>query len=148
MLVSSIPLCEYATIYLLSTWQTLGYFQDRATINRDGILFMYKSLYVYESESESHSIMSNSWWLHRLDCSPPGSSVHGILQARMLEWVAIPFFRSCFSIFLGYYFGRKWLDNVVGICIPFHSFSLTKLCTHYNFFTFTIIYSEIQLIVV
>ena len=23
-------------------------------------------------------------------CSPPGSSVHGILQARMLEWVAIP----------------------------------------------------------
>ena len=27
------------------------------------------------------------------DCSPPGSSVHGILQARMLEWVAIPFSR-------------------------------------------------------
>ena len=25
------------------------------------------------------------------NCSPPGSSVHGILQARMLEWVAIPF---------------------------------------------------------
>ena len=25
-----------------------------------------------------------------MDCSPPGSSVHGILQARMLEWVAIP----------------------------------------------------------
>ena len=26
-----------------------------------------------------------------LDCSPPGSSVHGILQARILEWVAISF---------------------------------------------------------
>ena len=26
-----------------------------------------------------------------LDCSPPGSSVHGILQARILEWVAIQF---------------------------------------------------------
>ena len=25
-----------------------------------------------------------------MDYSPPGSSVHGILQARMLEWVAIP----------------------------------------------------------
>ena len=25
-----------------------------------------------------------------MDCSPPGSSVHGILQARMLEWVACP----------------------------------------------------------
>ena len=28
-----------------------------------------------------------------MDCSPPGSSVHGILQARTLEWVVIPFFR-------------------------------------------------------
>ena len=26
-----------------------------------------------------------------MDCIPPGSSVHGILQARILEWVAIPF---------------------------------------------------------
>ena len=25
------------------------------------------------------------------DCSPPGSCVHGILQARILEWVAVPF---------------------------------------------------------
>ena len=24
-----------------------------------------------------------------MDCSPPGSSVHGILQARIVEWVAI-----------------------------------------------------------
>ena len=24
-----------------------------------------------------------------MDCSPPGSSVHGILQARLLEWVTI-----------------------------------------------------------
>ena len=29
-----------------------------------------------------------------MDCSPPGSSVHGILQARMLEWVAISFSRE------------------------------------------------------
>ena len=39
-----------------------------------------------------------SWCLdcdrsHRL-YSPPGSSVHGILQARILEWVAIPFSRG------------------------------------------------------
>ena len=26
-----------------------------------------------------------------MDCSPPGSSVHGILQATILEWVIIPF---------------------------------------------------------
>ena len=29
-----------------------------------------------------------------LDCSPPGSSVHGISQARVLEWVAISFSRG------------------------------------------------------
>ena len=26
-----------------------------------------------------------------MDCSPPGSSLHGILQTRILEWVAISF---------------------------------------------------------
>ena len=31
-----------------------------------------------------------------MDCSPPGSSVHGILQARILEWVAISFSRGIF----------------------------------------------------
>ena len=29
-----------------------------------------------------------------MDCSPPGSSVHGILQARVLKWVVIPFSRG------------------------------------------------------
>ena len=31
-----------------------------------------------------------------MDCSPPGFSVHGILQERILEWVAIPFTRGSF----------------------------------------------------
>ena len=30
------------------------------------------------------------WLCNLVDCSPPDSSVHGILQARILEWVAIP----------------------------------------------------------
>ena len=29
-----------------------------------------------------------------MDCNLPGSSVHGILQARILEWAAISFFRG------------------------------------------------------
>ena len=29
-----------------------------------------------------------------MDCSMPGSSVHGILWARILEWVAMPSFRG------------------------------------------------------
>ena len=42
-------------------------------------------------------------WLSRvwlscdyMDCSPPGFSVHGILQARILEWVAISSSRGSF----------------------------------------------------
>ena len=34
------------------------------------------------------SVVSDSLWPQ--DCSPPGCSVHGILQARILEWVAVP----------------------------------------------------------
>ena len=30
-----------------------------------------------------------------MDCSLPGSSVHGISQARILEWIAISFSRGC-----------------------------------------------------
>ena len=30
-----------------------------------------------------------------MDCSPPGSYVHGILQARILGWVAVPSTRGC-----------------------------------------------------
>ena len=40
----------------------------------------------------SHSVVSDS--LQPVDCSPPSSSVHGILQARILEWVAISFSRG------------------------------------------------------
>ena len=32
-----------------------------------------------------------------IDCSPPGSSIHGILQARILEWVAMPSSRGSSS---------------------------------------------------
>ena len=32
-----------------------------------------------------------------MDCSPPGSSVHGMLQARILEWVAISYSRGSYQ---------------------------------------------------
>ena len=45
---------------------------------------------------KSESEVAQSCWTLRdpLDCSPPGSSVHGIFQARVLEWVAISFSMS------------------------------------------------------
>ena len=32
-----------------------------------------------------------------MDCSPSGSSVHGIFQARILEWIAISYSRGSFQ---------------------------------------------------
>ena len=51
------------------------------------------------SESESHSVVCPTLWVcptlcDPVDCSPPGSSIHGILQARILEWFAISFSRG------------------------------------------------------
>ena len=40
----------------------------------------------------SHKVLPDSF--NPTDCGPPGSSVRGILQARILEWVAIPFSRG------------------------------------------------------
>ena len=45
-----------------------------------------------------------------MDCSPPGSSVHGILQARILEWVTIPL-----------YMGSSQPRDGTGVSYFFHS---------------------------
>ena len=47
-----------------------------------------------ERESEREVAQSCPTLCDPIDCSPPGSSVHGILQARILEWVAISFSRG------------------------------------------------------
>ena len=42
-------------------------------------------------KSESEVVQSCLTPSDPMDCSPPGPSVHGIFQARVLEWVAIAF---------------------------------------------------------
>ena len=44
-----------------------------------------------EVKSESEFAQSCPTLSDPMDCSPPGSSVHGIFQARVLEWSAIAF---------------------------------------------------------
>ena len=54
---------------------------------------------------QSVDVVAAGFWLpsgvwfffNPMDCSLPGFSVHGISQARMLEWVVIPFFRGSFQ---------------------------------------------------
>ena len=60
-----------------------------------------------------------------MDCSPPGSSIHGIFQARVLEWGAIAFLKqvkyihahlSCFHLF-GFF---KRLCVCMCVCVLSH----------------------------
>ena len=46
-------------------------------------------------ESESEVDQSYLTLSHPMDCSLPGSSIHGIFQATVLEWGAIAFFINC-----------------------------------------------------
>ena len=48
---------------------------------------------INKKESESVTQSYPTLW-DPMDCSQPGSSVHGILQARILEWVTSPFSRE------------------------------------------------------
>ena len=71
--------------------------------------------FYYMPTAKNHSLETGQWWpcckpfltrskceslwlcptlFDPMDCSPPGSPVHGILQARTLECVAIPFSRG------------------------------------------------------
>ena len=50
--------------------------------------------YVHRTFDKSDVAQSCPTLCDPMDCSPPGSSIHGILQARILEWVAISFSRG------------------------------------------------------
>ena len=51
----------------------------------------HRLLQCMKVKSESEVAQSCLTLRDPLDCSPPGSSVHGIFQARVLEWAAIAF---------------------------------------------------------
>ena len=67
-----------------------------------------------ERESENEVAQSCPTLWDPMDCSLPGSSLHGILQARVLEWVTISFSR-----------GSSWpRDRTLVSCIPGKHFNL------------------------
>ena len=57
--------------------------------------YMQLHLYVY-THMKKVTVLVAQLLCNPMDCVPPGSSVHGILQARILQWVAIPFSRGIF----------------------------------------------------
>ena len=88
-------------------------------------------------KSESEVAKSRPTLSDLMDCSLPGSSVHGIFQARVLEWGAIAFSELAFnsilfcispisSVLVCLYFSCCFVD---GFCSVFHFISALGLIT-------------------
>ena len=57
-------------------------------------MYVCTSVFTYICVCECEVAQSCPTLCDPVDCSPPGSSVHGILQARILEWFAMSFSRD------------------------------------------------------
>ena len=65
-------------------------------------------------KSESEVIQSCPTPSNPMDCSPPGPSVHGIFQARVLEWGAIAFSAGSYKLAFSFEFHstlEAWILN-------------------------------------
>ena len=79
--------------------------------------------FIEESESESEVAQSCPTLCDPMDCSLPGSSLHGILQARVLIWVSISFSRE----------SSQPKDQTWVSCIPGKCFNLWATRVAYSF---------------
>ena len=59
-----------------------------------GCTYTYMYMYMYMLYVCSKLLQSRLTLCDPIDHSPPGSSVHWISQARILEWVAMPYLKG------------------------------------------------------
>ena len=81
-------------------------------------------------KSESEVALSRPTPSDPMDCSPPGSSIHGIGQARVLEWGAIAFSLGAFKFVafaLDLRASRFALDPLSKLSVPYISVILLTL---------------------
>ena len=71
-------------------WDCLGCWRPCPSLQQP----MSSDWLILGMKNESEVAQSSPSLCDPMDCSPPCSSVHGILQARILEWVAISFSRG------------------------------------------------------
>ena len=84
------------------------------------IAYLLKPRQLAWDSPHAHVQLLQSWYFcHPMDYRLPGSSVHGVLQARILEWVATPFSR-----------GSSWLRD--GTCISCASCIAGRFFTHWG----------------
>ena len=76
-------------IMQLKTEKMLPHWNRRSKTALVCIWYMWKNLYVHVWV-HSKSLQAHLTLYDTMDHGPPGSSVHGILQERILKWVAMP----------------------------------------------------------
>ena len=81
-------LCNYIHNFLKSTLYQMYAIWRRNKVIYDQTMQILTQRFLSVSVAQSRPTLCDP-----MDCSPPGSSVHGILQTRILEWVAIFFSR-------------------------------------------------------
>ena len=104
---------------------------------------------MHESEKWSRSVAQSCPTLSDpMDCSLPGSSIHGIFQARVLEWGAIAFSVYCLYYRI-FFFHKRNFQNYKSICMyqssltPKASEKWYSVCSfHYFWFLMMETYNE------
>ena len=111
---------------LLCPWDSPG------KNNGVGCHFLLQCIKVKSQSEVAQSCLTLS---DPMDCSLPGSSIHGIFQARVLEWGAIAFSKTCpKKIIIIYYFKNINIIPLKNIhLLPIVLFpSPSLLCSLYN----------------
>ena len=104
-----------------------------------------KHLHAAAAAAASKSLQSCPTLSDRMDCSPPGSSIHGIFQARVLEWGVIAFFWACLVPYFSKnpvksQFSHNPLSSIIWSSlvtdqIPYTYVQLVNLCERWREFT-------------
>ena len=99
----------------------------------------YKHIPLWLPDVHAKSLQSCLTLCDLMDCSPPGFSVHGILQARILEWAAMPSSRgsfwpsdwTCVSCLLCWQTGSVPLAPPgKPLWVPYNHSNFTSSCSH------------------
>ena len=95
-----------------------------------GCHFLLQSMKV---KRESEVAQSCPTLIDPMDCSPPGFSVHGIFQARVLEWVAIAFSNKALNQELNLLHFKCNFSRFYTDCIIVYIYFMLRVCIAYFF---------------
>ena len=102
---------------IILSWSSKGIKNSKGTANCNSLLTLFWACFCgcqafhYTISFLYACVFSRAWlFFGCMDCSPPGFSVHGIFQARILEWIAISSSKGSFQ-------SRDWTCGSCSSCI-------------------------------